>query len=535
MVCTYNCGQRESCPGDVVTTKHILQRLAHCQRIDTLLDIHARERPDQIALLTGELAISYADLHRRVQRVASQLQAAGLKPGDRIALLARNDPAFCELMMAASRLGVVLVPVNFRLAGPEVEFILKDSGAKILFVGADLRSLAAGVSATCDGVRRVVEISVDGSYSGWVTGQQLTAEAVTGAVDPILFQMYTSGTTGRPKGALISQNNVLAVMRNGCTRLGQFDEDSISLLCMPLFHIAGSSWLFFGLAAGCQNIVVVDLVPDAILKMIEQHKVTCTLLVPTAIHMVTTSAENHSKTIRSLRTLVFGASPMPTDLLRRARQVFPETDFIHVYGMTETTGMFTSLPPEELRAGRRLESCGRVFDDAAARIVDTQGMDVSAGVVGEIICKTPQLMTEYWNRPEATAGAIKDGWYYTGDAGSLDAEGFLYIRDRIRDLVITGGENVYPAEVEDALLAHPSVAEAAVIGVPDQKWGEVVLAAIVPSPSTQVDDEELRNFVRERLAGFKVPRRIEIVDSLPRNAAGKVTKDDLRAQFISQN
>ena len=518
-----------------MTTKHVLQRLTHCQRVDKLLDIHARQRPDQIALLAGELAISYADLNRRAQQVASQLQAAGLKPGDRIALLAKNDPAFCELMMAASRLGVVLVPVNFRLAAPEVEFILNDAGTKILFVGADFRSLAAGVSATCDSVQSVVEISCDGSYSGWITDQPLTAEAHKGAADPILFQMYTSGTTGRPKGALISQNNVLAVMRNGCARLGQFEENSVSLLCMPLFHIAGSSWLFFGLAAGCQNIFVVDLDPDAILKMIEQHRVTCTLLVPTAIRMVTTSAEKQSKTIRSLRTLAFGASPMPTELLRRAQQVFPETDFIHVYGMTETTGMFTSLPPEELRAGRRLESCGKVFDDATARIVDAQGMDVPAGVVGEIICRTPQLMTEYWNRPEATAGVIKDGWYYTGDAGFLDAEGFLFIRDRIKDLVITGGENVYPAEVEDALLAHPSVAEVAVIGVPDQKWGEVVLAAVVPSPSTQLDDDELRNFVRERLAGFKVPKRIEVVDSLPRNAAGKVTKDDLRSQFVSHN
>lgn len=300
---------------------------------------------------------------------------------------------------------------------------------------------------------------------------------------------------------------------------------------MPLFHVAGSAWLFFGIAAGCRNDLVVDIDPAGVLDQIERSEISCTLMVPTVIHMVTTEAEARGTTVPGLETICFGASPMPAELLKRARRVFPETNFIHVYGMTETTCMFTSLDPAELRANRRLESCGRPFADAEMKVVDPDGVEVPAGVVGEIICRTPQLMTGYWNRPEATSNAIRDGWYHTGDAGQVDEEGFLYIRDRIKDLVITGGENVYPAEVENAVLGHPGVADVAVIGVPDEKWGEIVLAAIVVREGAAVEDEELQSTVRSRLAGFKVPRRIERVEALPRNGAGKVTKEVLRARF----
>jgi acyl-CoA synthetase (AMP-forming)/AMP-acid ligase II len=218
-------------------------------------------------------------------------------------------------------------------------------------------------------------------------------------------------------------------------------------------------------------------------------------------------------------------------LLKRAKRVFPDTDFIHVYGMTETTCMFTALDPAELRANRRLESCGKPFADAEMKVVNPDGDEVSAGVVGEIICRTPQLMSGYWNRPDATAKAIRDDWYHTGDAGYVDEEGFLYIHDRIKDLVITGGENVYPAEVENAILAHPGVADVAVIGIPDARWGEIVLAAIVLREGQTVQADEVKSTVRARLAGFKVPKRIERVRALPRNGAGKVTKEALRAQF----
>ena len=478
----------------------------------------------------GDVTVTYGELLQRVEQLAARLVGEGLKPGDRIALLCKNDFAFCELMMAASRTGVVLVPLNFRLALPEIEFIVQDSGARILFAGSQFIDNAHAVQASCEACTAVVEVTSDGQYGGWATlPGDLPADS--GHRDAILFQMYTSGTTGKPKGALISQKNVLALMANGCRELGPFQESSRSLVCMPLFHVAGSAWLFFGIAAGCSNDLVIDIEPGAILDQIVQNEISCTLMVPTVIQMVTAVAEARATTIPGLKTICFGASPMPAELLKRAKRVFPDTDFIHVYGMTETTCMFAALDPAELRANRRLESCGKPFADAEMKIVDPDGAEVAVGIVGEIICRTPQMMAGYWNRPDATAKAIRDGWYHTGDAGYVDEEGFLYIRDRIKDLVITGGENVYPAEVENAVLAHPGVADVAVIGVPDAKWGEIVLAAIVVKEGQTVEDDEVRSTVRARLAGFKVPKRIERIQALPRNGAGKVTKEVLRAQF----
>jgi acyl-CoA synthetase (AMP-forming)/AMP-acid ligase II len=508
----------------------IADRLASCARIDELLDHHVRERPEKVSLQVGNISVTYGNLLQRVERLAAQLVAEGLGHGDRIALLCKNDLDFCELMMAASRAGVVLVPLNFRLALPEIEFILQDSGARILFAGVQFIDNARVVQANCSKCTAVVEVTADGLYGGWVNSSASHSPDV-GSRDAILFQMYTSGTTGKPKGALISQNNVLALMANGCRELGPFDETSRSLVCMPLFHVAGSAWLFFGIAAGCSNDLIVDIDPGAILDRVERTDISCTLMVPTVIQMVTTEAESRGTTIPGLKTLCFGASPMPAELLKRAKRVFPDTDFIHVYGMTETTCMFTALDPAELRANRRLESCGKPFPDAEMKVVDEHGTEVPVGAVGEIICKTPQMMTGYWNRPEATANAIRDGWYHTGDAGYLDEEGFLYIHDRIKDLVVTGGENVYPAEVENAVLAHPGVADVAVIGVPDARWGEIVLAAIVVKDGQTVEDDEIRSTVRARLAGFKVPKRIERIEALPRNGAGKVTKEALRARF----
>ena len=507
-------------------------RLEQCTRIDDLLVIHARERPDRVAIQVGSRTLTYRELHERVERLAGQFIRSGLQPGDRIALLAKNDPAFCELIMAASRTGVVLVPLNFRLAQPEIDFIVEDSGAQILFATDEFTGVAHAARDASASCGAVVTVTPDGSYGGWVTASQSPApENTADQDDAIVFQGYTSGTTGNPKGALLSQHNVLALMRNGCRELGPFDETSRSLVCMPLFHVAGNAWLFFGLAAGCLNELVVDIDPQRVLQTIIDHEISCTLLVPTVIGLVTAAAEAENTTIRGLKTIAFGASPMPAELLKRAQRVFPETDFIHVYGMTETTCMFTALDPAELRAGRRLESCGKPFADARMKIVDPDGVEVATGVVGEIICRTPQMMAGYWQRPEATAAAIRDGWYHTGDAGYVDGEGYLFIRDRIKDMVITGGENVYPAEVENAVLAHPAIAEVAVIGVPDELWGESVLAAVVLREGQDVSDQEIRDCVRERLAGYKVPKRIERMSALPKNGAGKVTKGPLRSRF----
>lgn len=510
----------------------ISDRLAACATVDALLDIHARDRPSNVALKLGSLEITYGDLSKRVSRLAAKFVAEGLQPGDRVALLAKNDPAFCELMMAASKTGVVLVPVNFRLAPAEVEFIVQDSGAKLFFASSEFLTMSQDVATRCPDCNTVVQISNDGQYSGWITDAPAPAPTPFGR-ETTLFQMYTSGTTGQPKGVLITQSNVFALMENGCRYLGSFDETTQSLVCMPLFHAAGNAWLFMGLAAGSCNDLVVDIDASALIEQIKRNQISCTLLVPTVILMITSVAEAQGITVRGLKTISFGASPMPAELLKRAQKVFPDTDFIHVYGMTETTCMFTWLDPAELKANRRLESCGVPFEDAEVKIVDPDGNDLPVGVAGEIVCRTPQIMAGYWKRPEATANVIRDGWFHTGDAGYLDEEGYLFIRDRIKDMVISGGENVYPAEVENAVLAHPSVADVAVIGIPDDKWGEIVLAAIVVKDGLTVEDQDIKTTVRERLAGYKVPKRIERLKALPRNGAGKLTKGVLRDMFAT--
>ena len=503
-------------------------------RVDELLACHARARGQHAAIQVGQVSVTYGDVLDRAQRLAAQLRAGGLGSGDRIALLAKNDVAFCDLMMAASLTGIVLVPINFRLARPEIEFIVRDAGVRLLFAGADFAETARAVQANCGTDVAVVDVSADGAYGGWLSTSE-RQKGATGGRDAILFQMYTSGTTGHPKGALISQGNVLAIVKNGIQFLGPFDEMSRSLVCMPLFHVAGNAWLFFGLGAGCFNSLVVDIDPEDLLTRISEDGITCTLMVPAVIRMLVLAAEAREQTVRGLKTIVFGASPMPAELLKRAQKVFPETDFIHVYGMTETTCMFCALDPQELRAGRRLESCGKPFPDAAMKIVDEAGAELPTGRIGEIVCATPQMMSGYWQRPEATAKAIRDGWYHTGDAGFVDAEGFLHIRDRIKDMLISGGENVYPAEVENAILAHPAVADVAVIGVPDERWGEVGLAAVVLKAGARAEDDAIKATVRERLAGYKVPKRVVYLEALPRNGAGKVTKEVLRNAYGTRN
>lgn len=511
----------------------ILARIDSCTCFHDLLFYHRQERPDRVAVQDGLSSVSYAELFDRAEILATRLRAEGLEAGDRIALLAKNDVAFVDLMMAASMTGLVLVPLNFRLAQAEIDFIVQDSGARLIFAGAEFVDTAQMAQSACESCRSTVAITPDGTFGGWSGGKdRLDRKRADGSA--VLFQMYTSGTTGNPKGVLLTHDNLFALCRNGVRFLGPFDETSRSLACMPLFHVAGNAWLFFGLAAGCLNSLVVDIAPETVLQTLADQKITCTLMVPAVIRMLVLAAEAEGRTIEGLKTIVFGASPMPAELLKRAQIVFPGTDFIHVYGMTETTCMFCALDPAELRAGRRLNSCGKPFPDARLKIVDPDGRELPVGDIGEIVCMTPQMTQGYWHRPEATAKAIKDGWYYTGDAGHVDDEGFLFIRDRIKDMLISGGENVYPAEVENAVLAHPSVADVAVIGVPDENWGEVGLAIVVLKSGTQATPEEIQTTVRGRLAGFKVPRYVEYVSALPRNGAGKVTKQVLRETYAKR-
>ena len=501
------------------------------ETVHDILNFHGQKNPGKVTVSVNGNNYTNGDLLKNVADIVEFLRENEVSSGDRIAFLAKNSSEFIELMYASSILEVVMVPINFRLAYEEVKFIIQDSGSKIIIFGEEFKELIEQLNSDETDLQFSLGISELGKLLKTKSPSVLDVSLFSNkATNTPLFQMYTSGTTGNPKGALISQKGIMSLIANGMDNLGPFDPNDVNLVCMPLFHIAGSAWLFFGLASGSKNILLVDINPEKILNIIENSNVATTLMVPAVIQMIVTAAEKNSKVFKNVKNIVFGASPMAVDTLKRAQKIFPNSNFTHVYGMTETTGMFMSLDARELKANRRLESCGKCFSNSEIKIVDSNSNEVPARTIGEIICRTDQIMDGYFNREKANNEAIKDGWFYTGDAGYLDEEGYLFIRDRIKDLIITGGENVYPAEVENALMLQPSISDCAVIGVSDPKWGEAVLALIVVKEDN-LPENELRVALRSHLAGFKIPKIFHVVDSLPRNAGGKITKHVLREKY----
>ena len=501
------------------------------ETVHDILNFHGQKNPGKVTVSVNGDNYTNVDLLKNVADIVEFLRENEVSSRDRIAFLAKNSSEFIELMYASSILEVVMVPINFRLAYEEVKFIIQDSGSKIIIFGEEFKELIEQLNSDETDLQFSLGISELGKLLKTKSPSVLDVSLFSNkATNTPLFQMYTSGTTGNPKGALISQKGIMSLIANGMDNLGPFDPNDVNLVCMPLFHIAGSAWLFFGLASGSKNILLVDINPEKILDIIENSNVATTLMVPAVIQMVVAAAEKNSKVFKNVKNIVFGASPMAVDTLKRAQKIFPNSNFTHVYGMTETTGMFMSLDARELKANRRLESCGKCFSNSEIKIVDSNSNEVPARTIGEIICRTDQIMDGYFNREKANNEAIKDGWFYTGDAGYLDEEGYLFIRDRIKDLIITGGENVYPAEVENALMLQPSISDCAVIGVSDPKWGEAVLALIVVKEDN-LPENELRVALRSHLAGFKIPKIFHVVDSLPRNAGGKITKHVLREKY----
>ena len=510
---------------------NIKSKIKSSNKIDDILDYNLEYIPNQICLETSSETISFVNLEKKVSLLCAMFLDLDLTEGDRIALLSKNSFVFSELMFACSRLNIVLVPLNFRLTKLEIEYIINDSGSKILLHGEEFEDILMDLKKNCQTLKK--KISLKNNNLDTMPQKKIMRNLkVQNSTNIPLFQMYTSGTTGKPKGALITHKNILTLIFDGINKLGPFDEKSISLVCMPLFHIAGSAWLFFGLAAGCRNILIVDIDPKEIINVIKSKNITCTLMVPSLIHMICEEAEKNRIKIENLKTLVFGASPMPADLINRARLIFPNADLIHVYGLTETTGMFMSLDPKELK-NNRIESCGKCFDQSEIKIVDDNGNIVPKNVIGEIICKSPQVMLGYFNNKKVTAKSIRNDWFFTGDAGYIDDDGYLFLKDRIKDVIISGGENIYSVEVENFLLNHPSISEIAVVGSPDIKWGEKVVAIVVSNEKNKnLLEKNIRSFCIGKLANFKIPKQFIFIDSLPKNAAGKVTKEKLRERIL---
>jgi fatty-acyl-CoA synthase len=487
---------------------------------------HAYGQPDAVAIRFAGESITWAALHSRVGRLAAGLAGLGIGPGDRVAILMTNRPEFAEITLAVNAAGAIAVPVNFRLAPEEVAYILGDSGATLIVTDAVLAPLA---TAAAGGAIPVV-VAGTSSYQALLDSAD-AAVAVPVDEQDVALIMYTSGTTGRPKGAMLTHLNLLMQSITAIRVSRLHDDDHISLLNVPMFHIAGIGSMPTSLMIGCTTVIMPTAPFDAgaTLDVIEAEGVTELFLVPAQWQLLCAHPDATRRT-RSLRTIVWGAAPATVTLLETMNATFPGAEIVSVFGQTEMSPVTTYLPGRD--AIRKIGSVGKPVPTIAARIVDDQMNDVAPGQVGEIVYRGPTLMAGYWNNPAATAEAFHGGWFHSGDLVRTDDEGFLYVVDRKKDMIISGGENIYCAEVENVLSAHPAVADIAIIGAKHERWGETPVAVVVPAdPAAPPSLDDLAAWSRDKLASYKRPTVIVLVDGLPRNAAGKVLKNELRTRY----
>jgi acyl-CoA synthetase (AMP-forming)/AMP-acid ligase II len=508
----------------------------------TLADIprfHAANRPEDLALHQEGRDTTWAQWDRLSNQVAHALRATGAGATGRIGYLGKNSDRFFHAFFGAVRAGVVTVPINWRLAASEIAFILEDAGCEILLLGADYLPLLPELRSRCPRLREV--ISIDGPAEGatalddWLRGQPERDPGIGISGSDVALQLYTSGTTGLPKGAQLTHDNLLfAASRGGTEEFRHWRGDDVSVLPLPLFHAGGLVYGLAGPYAGCMTIVVREANPALIFAALRSAPRPATRLgvVPAVLQMMLAQPDLVDIDFSSLRTLTYGGSPIPPSVLRRAIETFGPV-LVQLFGMTETAAMGTALLPQDHdpALSDRLSSCGRPLPGVEVRVVGPDGAKVAAGESGEILIRCAAVMKGYWNREPESRAALQDGWYHSGDVGCFDADGYLFIRDRLKDMILSGGENVYPAEVERVLAEHPAVAEAAVFGVPDTTWGEAVKAAVVKLEGHDVTQEQLIAFARERIAGYKCPKSIDFVDALPRNATGKLLKRVLREPY----
>lgn len=505
--------------------------------LDDRLAHWAAVKPDAEAMSYLGRSFTWAQFDDRVRRAAGVLSALGIGRGDVVAFLDKNHPGCIEVTMGAASLGAATAIINFRLAGDEMDYVLNDSGAKVLFVGTELISGIEKIRDRLTHVEHIITVTPEGGdgdeYEAALAAASPKGRSPETDPDDVCVIMYSSGTTGNPKGVRLSQANLVAHVRNAGTFT--FDEDDKNLVAMPLFHVGGSSYMQFGIAEGVNTILTRDADGMTLAAAILAG-CTRTFVVPAVLGKVMDAGRDSIKLFGNIRTFVYGASPMPPALLQSALKAFPDSDFVQVYGLTEVCGAVTVLSPEahrdEANAGR-LVSAGQACGEVEVRVVDPDKLaDVPVGQAGELWFRTPQLMRGYHNKPEATAEAItSDGWFRTGDIGRVDADGFVFIEDRLKDMIISGGENIYSVEVERALSDHPAVLDAAVFGIPDEKWGESVKAVVELSSGAETSEGELIEWCRERLARYKCPKSVDIVEALPRNPTGKLLKRDLRKPY----
>ena len=509
-------------------------------RLHDFLDYRARERPNDAFAEQGDRRMTYREAAAESNRLANAFVSAGLQLGDRVAFLSKNSVDYAIVYFGASKAGVVPVPLNYRLAPGEWSYIINDSQAKMLIAADEYESAVGDIRNELKTVEQFVSIDGAGGsgwehYRGWVAGQPDTPPELRVTDEDDVYQMYTSGTTGRPKGAVLTHGAVTANMVQIFTSLeGKMGERY--LIVAPMYHAAAAITTFNCVYAGGCLCIQEDFNPVEVVRALSQDTIGLAMLVPAMIQaclvMVPDVAE---RAYEELRMIVYGASPIAEQTLRRAIDVF-KCDFTQAYGMTETTASLTFLSAADHKRAlteqpELLLSAGQPILGTELRIVDEEDKPVSGGSIGEIIARGPQLMRGYWNLPDESAEALRGGWMHTGDAGTMDDEGYIYIQDRVKDMIVSGGENVYPRVVEEVLFQHPAIADAAVIGVPDPQWGEAVKAIIVLREGASATDEEVMHFCRGKLGDFERPRSVEFVSELPRNPSGKVLKRELREPY----
>ncbi len=504
-----------------------------------ILDRNARRYPDKIALVCDGQRYTFGQLRDRSNRLANGLLSLGARKGDRVAVLAQNCPEYAEIYCASGLAGLLTTPVNWRFVERELVKVINFVEPHTLVLEAEFASTIEAIRSQIPCVKQLVVFGGRRSgmedYEGLIARSPSTAPQVTVAPEDLACLIHTSGTTGTPKEVVWTYASWLAGVTDVVMEMGITHRD-VGMHVVPAFHIAFAWAMLVYLYRGCTQVILRRFDPPVVLDTIEQERVTASIWVPTMIISMLEEPGLEGRDLSSLRVIMYGASPMPVPVLERVVRVFGPV-FTQVYGLSEQSGALTRLPKEEhLLDGtevqkRRLGSCGREMLSDWVRVVDEQGKDVPLGQVGEIIARGPNIMVGYWREPGYTAQALRDGWLHTGDLATMDEDGYLYVVDRKKDIIISGGENISSREVEEAIYSHPAVLECAVIGVPDSKWGEAVAALVVLKPEQTATEEQIIQVCQENLASFKKPRTVTFVDSLPRTPMGKVMKEVLRDQY----